>query len=211
MILNYTIISLQDLLAKYNGDKEAVKGILNTFDCLNNLDVDRFLKEKALTFDEQSLSKTHLVFTSYKDKMVLVGYYTLAIKHFVIKKAILKSHSGKNINSRLRQRINKFAQCDVDTGQYFISAPLIGQLGKNDNYTNLIRGDVLLKYACDKVREIQAAAGGRIVYLECEDKPSLIEFYSRNGFYNFGQRNLDYDEKDGMNSKYLIQMLKYLD
>lgn len=209
-MLNYTIISLQDLITEYNGDKEAVKGILNTFDCLNNSDVDRFLKEKALTFDEQSLSKTHLVFTSYKSKMVLVGYYTLAIKHFVVKNSVLKSNSGKNINSRLRHRINKFAQCDFETGQYVISAPLIGQLGKNDNYADLISGDVLLQYACDKVKEIQTAAGGRIVYLECEDKPALIEFYSRNGFYNFGRRNLEYDEKDDISGKYLIQMLKYL-
>lgn len=142
--------------------------------------------------------------------MVLVGYYTLAIKHFVIKNAVVKSKSGKNINSKLRHRINKFAQNDVDTGQYIISAPLIGQLGKNDNYANLISGDILLQYACDKVKEIQAAAGGKIVYLECEDKPALIDFYSRNGFYNFGRRNLEYDEKDSFKGQYLIQMLKYL-
>lgn len=209
-MLNYTIISLKDLLDIYNGNESAVKSILNTFDCLNNLDVDKFLKDKALTFDRQSLSRTHLVFTSYKDEMVLVGYYVLAIKHFVVKESILKSNSGKNINSRLRQRINRFAQRDSELGNYIISAPLIGQLGKNDNYRNLISGDVLLKYACDKVREIQAAAGGKIVYLECEDKPALIEFYERNGFVNFGRRNLEYDEKDDLSGKYLIQMLKYL-
>lgn len=210
-MLNYTIISLKDLLDEYGGDENAVKSILNTFDCLNNLDVDKFLKEKALTFDRQSLSRTHLVFTSYKDEMVLVGYYVLAIKHFIVKASVLKSNSGKNINSRLRQRINRFAQHDLELGNYVISAPLIGQLGKNDNYRDLISGDVLLKYACDKVREIQAAAGGKIVYLECEDKPALIEFYARNGFVNFGRRNLEYDEKDDLSGKYLIQMLKYLD
>lgn len=48
-MLNYTIISLKDLLDEYDGDDSVVKSILNTFDCLNNLDVDKFLKEGSVT------------------------------------------------------------------------------------------------------------------------------------------------------------------
>ena len=52
--------------------------------------------------------------------------------------------------------------------------------------------------------------GGKLVYLECEDVPSLIRFYEKNGFYNFGYRLLNGDEQEKIKGKYLIQMLKYL-
>lgn len=66
------------------------------------------------------------------------------------------------------------------------------------------------KLACDKIKSIQDEIGGKVTYLECEDKPKLIEFYESNGFVNFGKRELDKDEKDDLSGQYLIQMLKYL-
>lgn len=192
----------------FSENESMVHNILSTFSCLNNKDVERFLKEKALIFDKQGLSKTHLVFTSYKDEMVLVGYFALATKSFVIKRNNRKSRFDK-ISNTLLKRIAKHGQYDKDTEQYIISAPLIGQLGKNDKYSDLITGDILLKYACDTVRKVQSFIGGRVVYLECEDKPGLVEFYKTNGFVSFGRRALDADEKD-FSGHYLIQMLKYL-
>jgi len=104
---------------------------------------------------------------------------------------------------------NKF---DPEFKRYTLAAPLIAQLGKNyyNGYNKLISGDELLKMACDKVSESQRIIGGKIVYLECEDKVKLIEFYSSNGFVAFGKRKLDRDETEVMQGEYLIQMLKYL-
>lgn len=87
--------------------------------------------------------------------------------------------------------------------------PLIGQLGKNyyNEYNKLISGDVLLKMACDKIREAQEILGGRFVYLECEDKDKLKEFYEDNGFVCFGKRNLEKDERDKNSGEYLLQMM----
>ncbi len=89
---------------------------------------------------------------------------------------------------------------------------MIAQIGKNftNEYNKLISGDELLKIACDKVANVQSVVGGKIVYLECEDINSLKEFYSSNGFVNFGQRILDVDDSDRVKGAYLIQMLKYL-
>ena len=56
----------------------------------------------------------------------------------------------------------------------------------------------------DKVKDIQKECGGRYTYLECEDNEKLIDFYTRNGFVSFGQRNLDNNESN-INGKYLIQ------
>lgn len=63
--------------------------------------------------------------------------------------------------------------------------------------------------ACEKIGAIQYDLGGRFVYLECEDKPKLLEFYSRYGFCEFDKRMLDRDES-GLSGDYLIQLLKYI-
>ena len=68
----------------------------------------------------------------------------------------------------------------------------------------------MLKLALDKVAEMQHIVGGKIVYLECEQKERLISFYERNGFVNFGTRLLDKEEISKLFGKALVQMLKYM-
>lgn len=110
----------------------------------------------------------------------------------------------------MKKRIAKFGTRQ-ETG-YSLATPLIAQLGKNytNNYNALITGDELLYLALNKVKQIQSDIGGRLVYLECEDIEKLVDFYSSNGFLNFGQRDLDPDEKGRIKGTYLVQMLKYM-
>ena len=68
----------------------------------------------------------------------------------------------------------------------------------------------MLKFACDKIAMVQQQIGGKVVYIECEDKPKLISFYTTNGFVSFGKRVLDKDEKNDLCGDYLIQMLKII-
>lgn len=184
--------------------EDRVKAILSDFSCPLNKDVEFYIRDKAIVFAKQGWATTHLVFASYKDTLVLVGYFTLVTKVIMIYKA--------NMSKTLQKKISKFSQPDVSMKRYIMSAPLIAQLGKNFNkgYDKLITGDELLKLACDKVKSIQTDVGGKFVYLECEDKPQLIDFYTSNGFVNFGKRNLDKDETDVMSGGYLVQMLRYL-
>lgn len=182
-----------------------VKEILSEFSCPLNPDVESFLKHKAIEFAKQGISTTYLVMASYKQEYVLSGYYTLANKFITIYKDCLRSRT-------LQKRIGKFSQYDKDLRRYTLSAPLIGQLGKNftNGYNKLITGDELLKMAIEKIELMQSIVGGRIVYLECEEKEFLIEFYTQNGFVDFGKRKLDRDETDSLSGEYLIQMLRYL-
>ena len=193
---SYKEINLKELI-KQVGELE-VKKILSDFFCPLNPDVEKFLKYKAIDFSKQGISNTYLVFASYQDVYVLVGYYALTNKYVGINISSFKS-------KRTRNKIAKFMQYDSESKRYNLSIPLIGQLGKNyaHNYNYLIAGDELLKLALDKVREAQNIIGGKIVCLECEDTPALLEFYSQNGFINFGKRILNNDE-------YLIQMLRYM-
>lgn len=199
----YKQFSLKEMVKELG--EECVKAILSNFSCPHNADVENFIKFKAIEFSKQNIAQTHLIFAEYKKKLELVGYFTLAPKTFFVKKG--------NLTSNLRRRVSKFGTYDENIKGYTIPAPLIAQLGKNftNGFNKLITGDELLKMACDKIKAIQNDVGGKITYLECEDKPKLIEFYETNGFVNFGKRSLDKDEKDELSGNYLIQLLKYLD
>lgn len=201
-ISGYKVISLNDLIEQLG--EERVDSILSSFSCPLNEDVEQFLRTKAMVFDNQSISRTHLVFASYKKELVLIAYFTLANKYFTVDPKILSSN--------LKRRVRKFSQFNSDLKRDIISAPLIAQLGKNftNNYNDLITGDELLQIACDEVAEVQLRIGGKIVYLECEDKPCLIEFYERNGFRKFSERQLDNDSSKLMKTEYLVQMLRYM-
>lgn len=198
----YKIVNLKLFLEEFGED--FVKESLSKFSCPLNLDVEKFLKDKAIEFAKQSWAQTHLVFASYKKSPVLVGYFTLASKYIGVSNRIKLSNTTK-------KRIAQFATYNPAARAYFLSAPLIAQLGKNyaNGYDKLITGDELLKLACDKVKSIQFELGGRFAYLECEDKPKLIDFYRSNGFFEFDTRELDKDETD-LSGEYLVQFLKYI-
>lgn len=195
----YNVISLEDMYKSM--DIENVKEILNQFECSLNEDVEFFIKEKAIEFLKLGISKTFLVTASYKEKQVIVGYFALTDKVTKIKKNAL--------SKTLSRRIKRFSRNEDIKNYYIVSLPLIGQLGKNfaNNYNELISGDVLLKLACDKVKEAQQILGGKFVFIECEDKPKLRDFYESNGFVCFDKRNLEKDERDKNSGEYLLQML----
>ena len=197
----YKIVNLKLLIEELGEDR--AKEILSSFRCPLNPDVEDFLRIKAIEFAKQGLSQTHLVMASYREEPVVVGYFTLANKYIAV--------SAKKISGTTRKRINKFAIHDGQLRAYYMATPLIAQLGKNyaNGFDKLISGDELLYLACQKVSAIQWELGGKYVYIECEDKEKLTEFYRRNGFYEFDTRKLDKDES-GLDGDYLVQMLKYL-
>lgn len=201
----YIGINLKDILNDDSLGESAAKNVLSSFSCPLNPDVEYFLRHTAIEFSKQSISSTYLIMASYKDKYVLCGYFSLANKVFCIEKDSLP-------NKNWKRRMAKFGQFDKAVQRYTISAPLIGQLGKNyaNGYDKLITGDELLKLALDKVREMQYIVGGKIVYLECEQKEKLIDFYQSNGFVIFGTRALDRDETDKLSGESLVQMLRYM-
>lgn len=201
----YIGINLKDILNDEALGESVAKNTLSSFSCPLNPDVEHFLHHTAIEFSKQSISSTYLIMASYRNEYVLCGYFTLANKIFCIEKDCLPNRNWKH-------RMAKFGQFDQTLQRYTISAPLIGQLGKNysNGYDKLITGDELLKLALDKVSEMQNIVGGKIVYLECEQKEKLIGFYERNGFVNFGLRTLDRDETDKLSGDALVQMLRYM-
>lgn len=198
----YIQINLIDIIE--NMGEPFAKEILSSFLCPQNIDIEDFLKKKAIVMAKQNTSPTHLVYAPYKGKYVLAGYYTITLKVLRVSKTALSSD--------LRKRISKFGTYSEDEKAYEIPSYLIAQLGKNyeNGYDKLISGNALLQMACDRIREIQRLGGGKVTYLECEDREKLINFYERNGFKRFDKREIERSDKRLFKSDYFIRMLKYL-
>lgn len=195
----YTQILLSYMIEAL-GEKETEK-ILSQFSCPRNADVENFIKKSAIQFSKSAVAATHLVFAPYKGENVLVGYYACANKFI---------HIDGDVSKSLRKRIAKFGTYNDKLKCYVISAPLLAQFSKNyaNGYDKLITGDELMKLALDKVEQVQMQIGGKVVYLECEDHPGLIDFYKSHGFVVFGKRTLTGSERKEM-GEYLVQMLRY--
>lgn len=201
-MIGYSLIALNDMISELG--ESAVKNILSSFSSPLNPDVEYFIRHKAIEFAKRAIAPTTLVYTSYKDTPVICGYFTITIKSFVVRK--------KEVGSNTFKRLKKFGTYNEQFKCCSIPAPLIAQLSKNftNEYNTLISGKELLDLALSEVKRLQAIGGGKVVYIECEDKPRLKEFYHNNGFREFGKRNLERDERDKLEGQYLIQMLKYI-
>lgn len=200
---HFVQINLSDLLEQLGEDE--VKSILSSFVCPLNADVEKFVKTKAVEFSRRGFSKTHLVYWTTEDESEkeLVGYYTIASKFITIQRSV--------VNSKEARKLREHGIFDTKSNEYTVAAPLIAQLGKNyaNGNNSLISGRDLLHMAMEKVKKVQNEVGGRFVYLECEEKPRLMEFYESNHFKIFGRRKLDRDETD-IEGKYLLQYFTIL-
>ena len=93
--MGYKIINLKDI---YNAVGESrTKEVLKDFKCDLNNDVEYFLKEKAIEFSKQDISRTYIVMSQHKEKEVIVGYFAIANKSTIIKKVILSNTKRKSL------------------------------------------------------------------------------------------------------------------
>lgn len=175
--------------------EEALKRILSDFSCPLNEEVEHFVRNNALEFAKKKISITYLVID---EEGRIAGIFTLTHKPMQV--------TNKGMSGGMRKRAQRHAQLDENTDAYMMSSFLIAQSGKNFQHDiSLITGQELMDLTMLALKDIQNQIGGGMVYLECEEKPQLLNFYQgeKNGFRIFGER---YSEKDEM--KY-IQLLKF--
>lgn len=77
---------------------------------------------------------------------------------------------------------------------------LIGQLAKNDPYSDEIEGNELVEYAMGMFKTVHDLVGGRFARVDCKDIAFLVDFYKENGF-----RKVQTDDKTG-----LLQLVRFL-
>lgn len=190
---NCAVINILDFMDTIGED--SLRVVLSEFSCPKNLEIQEFMRKNAIEFAKKKTSITYL--------MVDDKYHIQAI--FAVTHKALQIMS-KDLSGNVRRKLRRYAQEDEETGQITLSAFLIGQFGKNYQYDEItkITGAQLMDAVFEVLEKVQHQIGGGVVYLECEDKSQLLNFYQNktNLFRIFGER---FAEK--AQTKY-IQLLK---
>lgn len=190
---SYAVLNILDYMDVIG--EESLRTVLSEFSCPKNPEIEEFMRKSAIEFAKRKMSITYLLIDT--DGRIL-GIFALAHKALQV--------MGKGLSRTVRKKIQRYAQIDDETGEFTLSAFLIGQFGKNYQYPEALPLSriQMMDAVFDILEKVQHEIGGGVVYLECEEKPKLLEFYQseKNKFRVFGER---YSEKDGV--KY-IQLLK---
>lgn len=162
------------------------------YECPLNLEVQDFLRKKAVQSMRLGASMTYLVYDSAKP--LLLGYFTLVLKTFSI-----ESDKISKTKCRLLERY-----ADVDNSRYTAAIYLIAQIGKNFalEEKNRISGDDLLLLAFERLYAAREIVGGKLVLVERDIRsPELARFYNRWNFQSWNERH---DAKDGVTYDQMI-------
>ena len=174
----------------------ALKEDLASFSCDVNDEIEEFIKEKAIDFAKRKLSITYIV--NDTDDGAILGYFTLTHKSIVL--------NNEGVSKTTQKKLERYSRKDKKTGNYMASAFLLAQFGKNYGveHGKRIQGAELMKLVNDVLFDIQRRIGGGIVYLDCEDKPELVRFYTNENFKRFDDRFSDDDRQ------MYIQFMRFL-
>ena len=174
--------ALTSLIKKTEEDKELLNQILSSFSCELDKDIENFLQNKAVQFEELSKARTYLICSQKQvesenfclDQLNIYGYFSLALKVLSI---------PDDFSNRKRMEIDGLSAKIYGKPINDFPCYLIGQLAKNSNIDiNAISGDELLQSALNIISNAVKAVGGRYVMIECHNNDKLINFYKRNGF-----------------------------
>ena len=172
----FNILDMAEAIGETN-----LKELLSDFSCPKNEEIQKFVRTNAYDFARKKLSVTYLV---VNEDNYIEAIFALAHKAVEIVDASLS-------NSK-RKKISRYAVLDSGTGSYTVSAFLIAQFGKNYalDADKRLSGNELMDLVFEVLERVQREIGGGVVFLECEDKPQLLNFYQneKNGFIPFNER-----------------------
>ena len=188
------ITLLNNLLKKPNGEW-LIQKISDAFDSKNK-DVESFLKQKAIQSAKLSTSSTYLV-RSMEHGADLLGYFTLALKTLTVKCSDLSATQQKTLR--------RFGSFDEESQSYKLPAILLAQFGRNFSKNSAsISGKELMDSALECIKTVFSLSSGKTVFLECEPKEKLIQFYQNCGF------SLLDNEICAKDKKQLIQLFRFV-
>lgn len=192
--MSFNVVNIVDLISSVGEDE--VRSALEAFQCTQNPEIEFFLKSNAVDFAKRKISITHLILDNNGQ---IVAYFTLTHKPANI--------SAESLSKSSIKTLSRYAVLDKDSNSFNISAFLIAQFGKNSSYkgNRSISGNKMMDFCFEILETVQKQVGGGIVFLECENKKPLLNFYQNenNNFRIYGER---FSEAE--NTKY-IQLLKF--
>ena len=162
------------------GTREEVNISLSNFSCIQDNDIERFLKEKSVLFEELSKSRTYLICDEEElvkgdlKSLTIYGFFTLALKVY---------KASDDLSNRARKEMDGLsAKIHGERISHF-SCFLIGQLSRNSNVDkDTVSGKQIIDTADRLIKSAQDIVGGRYLLVECKEEEKLIHFYKNNGF-----------------------------
>ena len=174
-MIKYSLISLGQLLSDGYKEENIVE-VFKKFSCQRETDLEDFLVNKAIPYERANIGKTFLFIDSEKlmnDDMEVIAYYTIAQKALDI-----SGMKGK----RRRKILGNYPGRDKLSS---MSAYLIGQLGRSDNYsTDDISGQQILHECYCSISIAARVVGGEVIVLECREQ-MYSKFYEKQGYKMF--------------------------
>lgn len=149
------------------GGKEEAKRYLASFSVSKNPDVNCFLHERIIPYEEEHASRS---FFAADDEGRLLGFYSIAIATYQI-----TGHTPEDMKARIKG-LNR-------TNSKYIPGILIGQIARFDSTPkDVLSGTALMNDALNRIRDIHNRAGLRFAFLDCADNEKLLSFYQDFGF-----------------------------
>ena len=181
-------VNIQDILI--SAGEESLRAILSSFVCPQNKEIEEFVQKNSIDFARRKLSVTYLILQKEDCITRLLGIFTLTHKSVQV--------SAEKISGTVRKKMSRYSRLDKNTGEFNVSAFLIAQFGKNYGVETVgkITGNEMMARALEILSRVQYEIGGGIVYLECEDRKKLLDFYQNeeNRFRIFSERESDMED-----------------
>lgn len=175
---------------------EQLAGTLNAYRCTYDDDIESFLQNKAISYENRGWCSTYLLVDENKlaeqGELFVDGYFTLSNKVMRLSDAVSANRRKKLFNGLKKD----------DDHLHFI---LIGQLGKHifneEGYVpeyGMTSATEILDKAFEIIYQVKERITCNCVLVECKDEPKIRKIYENYGFIE-----LQRDEK-------LIQYFKIL-
>lgn len=169
---DYVVVPLGEILNKeYNIEK--INNAFPKFSCHREEDLENFLVNKAITYEKADIGKTYLCAEKeglQAGNFKIMAYFTIAQRSVDI----------TEISSKKRKKmLGSFPGRD---NLKSISAFLIGQLGRSDEYNNDdLSGQQILNECYHAISLAAKIVGGKLLVLECREH-MYEKFYEKQGF-----------------------------
>lgn len=102
---------------EYTDEGDIKKNFLENFKSIETNDIEIFLYEKAIKYEKDSISSTHLVFN---ENGTLVGYFSIANKGLVI------TEHNYEILSNTQKRKLTYSGRKLENSVYIVNSYLLG-------------------------------------------------------------------------------------
>lgn len=163
-------------------EQEELATMLSSFSCCDDPDIEMYLRDRAVNFEQLQKSRTYLIMDEEQlvddslnvDDLIIYGYYSLALKVLSV---------PDDLSNNQRKELDGFNA--KYNGEPISDFPcyLIGQLARNSDVPKeVLSGKEILDMAYSVILDAVEAVGGRIIMVECHDDEKLIAFYESNDF-----------------------------